>query len=238
MVLFCFPYAGGSAAYYYSWEKFINRTIKVYPVELAGHGKRFDELHYSSLDVAINDLYEIIEKNINYDDYALFGHSMGSHLAYYVAQKVISEGKKTPKHIFFSGLYPPYIIKDEKIIHTLPDEEFIKEIIALGGIPNELKMRKELLKVFIPILKSDYKLMGNRNIKRFRENNKFECDITIFSGINDEKVPFNDIQHWGESTTGRFEHYQFIGGHFFINNHFPEIIQIINKTLDYKEQTQ
>ena len=39
--LFCIPYAGGSSIIYNSWHKFLDINFELFPVELAGRGKRY-----------------------------------------------------------------------------------------------------------------------------------------------------------------------------------------------------
>lgn len=38
--LFCIPYAGGSASIYLRWKKYFKEQVEIYPIELAGRGKR------------------------------------------------------------------------------------------------------------------------------------------------------------------------------------------------------
>ncbi|WP_268906141.1 thioesterase II family protein [Clostridium hydrogenum] len=101
MILFCLPYAGGSEAIYYKWKDYLSPSIQLIPIELKGRGKRYNETFYETLDEAINDIFKWIKERIMNDDYAIYGHSMGSILAYELYYKVISEKLRKPKHIFF-----------------------------------------------------------------------------------------------------------------------------------------
>ena len=38
--LFCLPYAGSSASVFFKWKKYLDEDIMLYPIELAGRGKR------------------------------------------------------------------------------------------------------------------------------------------------------------------------------------------------------
>jgi len=235
--LFCFPYAGGSGSFYSLWRKYLLSNIELVPVELAGRGKRIKENHYTDLYEAIEDLYNIVNKDISNSEYAFLGHSMGCHIAYYLAHKLKSNTGQNPRHIFFSGMYPPYVKKDKKQIHNLPDNEFINEIFLLGGTPEELLNNSKLLKIFIPILKSDYRIIESYNPKEFINLNlsKFDCDITALNGKYDDKVSEEDINRWKECTNGKFESYIFEGGHFFIHDMAREISIIVNNKLGYRE---
>ena len=74
--LYCLSCAGGTGALYKDWEEL---GIEVYPVEYAGHGSRFQEPLYCSVDEAVEDIFLQIDTSC---PYALFGHSMGSILCY------------------------------------------------------------------------------------------------------------------------------------------------------------
>ncbi len=41
--LFCVPFAGGSAANFTAWKKYLHDSIELNPVELSGRGKRLNE---------------------------------------------------------------------------------------------------------------------------------------------------------------------------------------------------
>ena len=82
MILFCLPYAGGSEVAYYKWKKYLHPSIELIPIELKGRGKRFNEIFYESLEEAVDDIFENIKDKIINNDYAIYGHSMGSLLSY------------------------------------------------------------------------------------------------------------------------------------------------------------
>lgn len=113
ITLFCFPYAGGSAVAYNKWKKYNNTNIEIIPIELAGRGKRFGEELYDKIEDAVDDVYEIVKSNIN-GPYGLFGHSMGSIIAYELARKINNSNLPNPEYIFVSGRKPPHIEENEK----------------------------------------------------------------------------------------------------------------------------
>ncbi|MNW69143.1 Thioesterase domain protein [compost metagenome] len=43
VTLFCLPHAGGSASIFAKWRNLLDCLIKLYPIELAGRGERFNE---------------------------------------------------------------------------------------------------------------------------------------------------------------------------------------------------
>lgn len=225
--LFCIPYAGGSATIYSKWKKYLDNDIELYPVELAGRGKRCGIPYYASFYEAVDDLFDCI-KNYVSGRYALFGHSMGSWLALELAYKLIEHGYDSPTHIFFSGNRAPHIYREEKILHKLPDDEFNKEIFKIGGTSNELLENKELLAFFMPIIRSDYKLIENYDYKD--HGTYLNCDISVLNGIDDD-LKDAQIKGWEKYTKFKCNYYYMKGGHFFINEVVGDVIKVINKTL-------
>ena len=60
--MFALPYAGGSASIYTDWETKFKPWVDLYPIEYAGHARRFCEPFYSSIEEAAEDISELIIK--------------------------------------------------------------------------------------------------------------------------------------------------------------------------------
>lgn len=228
MILFCLPYAGGSEAIYYKWKKYLDSSIKLNPIELKGRGRRYNEIFYETLDEAVEDILKNIKDKIVNDEYAIYGHSMGSLLAYELYYKIHTENVKMPKHIFFSGYRAPSIPRKEKQIYLLPDEEFIKEVIELGGTPQEVVDNEELLQLFTPILRNDFKMLEKYLYKEKKE--KIQCDVSILNGKEDD-ITLEELLAWKNHGDKGFKVYNFEGNHFFINTNVENITKVINTTL-------
>lgn len=227
--LFCIPYAGGSAMIYKSWERFLNGDIELVPVELAGRGKRSNEPMYKNVNEAIDDVYNIISKQIyNCDSYAIFGHSMGGMLTYKVTQKLRSYVMPAPMHVFFSGRVAPHMkYHREKPYHLMEDEEFKEEVIKLGGTPQEFFDYPELMEYLLPILKNDF--MITESVLPQPDIDPIESNITVFYGKEEAEV--QNVYGWMLHTRQMCSVHLFNGGHFFINDETERIVGVINKTL-------
>lgn len=224
MILFCLPYAGGSEAMYYSWKKHLDPTINLEAVKLKGRGKRHGESFYKDLDDAIEDIFSNIKDKITYNEYAFFGHSMGAIFIFELYYKLRKENLKMPAHIFFSGQDAPCVRKKVIKKHMLPDDEFLDEVIKLGGTPKEILENKELFEYILPILRSDFKLVENY-VYRERED-KIECDVTVFGGKEDD-ITIEELFAWKNHCDRGFKVYTLEGDHFFINNNTENITNII-----------
>lgn len=229
--LYCFPYAGGSAAIYNGWKKRLDKDIDLVAVELAGRGKRIYDLLYNSIDEAVDDVYKIIKNDLNGSSlFGFFGHSMGGIIAFELAHKLRKKNLQQPSVIFFSGRGAPHVPRreDKEIYHKLPEDEFRKKILDLGGTPTEFFKHPELLEVLLPMLKSDFKIA--ETFTGSTEITPFDYDIKVLIG-KEEDVTAEQMHGWKEHTSKICTMYYFEGGHFFINEETEKVVDIVNNTV-------
>jgi len=227
--LFCFPYAGGSAQIYYNWAKSLNPEIELIPIELAGRGKRFNEPLYKDFDELVDDVFHQIYNDVLETPYALFGHSLGALIAFELVQKIGINKLPNPKHVFYSGKSAPHIEKKRRVIlHQLDSEEFKREIIQLGGTPAGIFEHIEFEKLFLPLLRNDFKLAETYNFKEGK--NLYDGKITVLLGKEDD-LTAEQCHEWSNTTSDVCSIVYFNGGHFFIHNETEKIFKIINNTL-------
>ena len=228
--LFCLPYAGGSASIYIKWKRYLSDRIELHPVELAGRGKRMKSMTYSSLEEVVEDVYKSIRYELNDGvPYAIFGHSMGGMITYELACKLRELNCRNPMHVFFSGIYPPHIKRKEKLLHLLSDEEFKDEILKLGGTDKELFEYKELVEIFMHLLRADYKIVETGNY--FEKDYKLDFDISALGGREDADIKVNDLYEWQRYTNKKCSVHEFDGGHFFVNSDITGVTDVINRAL-------
>lgn len=229
-ILFCFPYAGGSSAVFSSWKQSILPDIELYPVELAGRGRRTGEPMYAHAEELMNDMLEILAKQIQSGrEYALFGHSLGASIVYNITLRALQNNLNTPIRLFISGRGAPHIKRpDEKIYHRMNDIQFEAEVMKLGGTVPEVFLHKELRDLFLPLLKNDFKLA--ETIDENVSVQPFEPPITVFQGIGDD-LTTEQREGWKLYSRSSCDLYNFPGGHFFLNDHTPAMIRIINESL-------
>lgn len=228
-------HAGGTATNYIKWKEFLNKDIELYPLELPGRGKRFSCSLCDTMEDVIEDIFPLVSKEIDNSEYAFFGHSMGTIIIYELMQKITDMGYKDPLHIFFSGRFPPHI-SEKKKIHMLADEPFKEEIAQLGGIDKELAANPDILEIFLPILRADYKVLEQYN---YVKTEPWNFNMSVLSGLEDKEVQEYNYLEWTRYTNKQCCYYEFEGDHFFINNNTEKIVRLINNTLSFpKNQVQ
>ena len=228
--LFCFPYAGASAMVYNNWRKSLNSHIQLVPIELAGRGTRYSEDYYQDFNEMVEDVYHIVKDQIDdQSPYALFGHSMGSWLAFELTYKIMSEQRHPPMHVFFSARRAPHLPNDELDVNGLSMESVKETIFKLGGTPKEIYENDEMMNAFLPIIYADFKVMNT--FKYVNREEKLPCAISVMSGKEDKEISISNLLGWKEHSQLGCKIYRLPGGHFFQNEHVEQVTTIINDVL-------
>lgn len=230
MELICIPYAGGSVFSYEKWRGLLNPGVELCLFELAGRGTRSQEPLYQNLHEAVDDIYACMNERFNIMEtpFALFGYSMGSLIAYELAHKIKELLGQNPQHIFFAAKQPPDYTSNNKILHTLPMQELINELTAMGGTPSEVFQDPMLRDYYLPIIKSDLRI--TENYRYIQRESKLNCDITTIDGIYDHMLK-SPIEGWQKHSNLECYTYKLEGDHFFIHTHTNQLLNIINRQL-------
>jgi len=149
---------------------------------------------------------------------------MGSIIAYELAHRIKTSNLLNPEYLFVSGRKPPHIGKRKKIIHTLPDDEFRNQIIDMGGTPKEIFENKELLELFMPILRQDFRIVENY---KYTERPPLDIETIAFYS-DEEEIEDSEAKQWDIHTNKECKIFKIKGNHFFINYRTNEVADIIN----------
>ena len=90
----------------------------------------------------------------------LFGHSMGGIIAFLLAQRIIKcdDCPSKPKALVLSACNAPMEF-DHKHYSVLSDDDLIKHLFSYNGISEELLGEKSLINYFLPVYRSDFRLL-------------------------------------------------------------------------------
>ena len=211
----------------------MHAAIELVPIELAGRGARLGESFYADMDEAAEDAAAQIiahsdSRSLN-RMIVVFGHSMGSTLAFEVCRRLSAKGgRAVPSHLFCSGRAAPHSANLRKRIHSLSDEQFQEEIMRLGATPAAVFQEKALLEIYLPILRADYTLIEQY---RYRESGtRLSCDLTVLHGT-EEDLTLECLEGWRLHTSGNYRRMSFPGGHFYMNEQTRQVVEWLNRTL-------
>ena len=227
--LFCLPFAGGNK---YSYREFIEKApsfLKIVTLEYQGRGTRMQDALVTDINEMVNDVFGQVSPLVGQQDYAIYGHSLGGLMAYLLTLKLVENNHKPPMHIFITGTSGPSSPdrQEEKKRYLLPQKEFIEEIRALDGMPEEILENEELLYYFEPILRADFQASETYT---YRERPPLTIPFTVVTGTEEDIEPEN-IKLWQKESIYPVDFKRLPGKHFFIFQHTFKIIEIISKKL-------
>lgn len=223
--LFCFPYAGGSTRIFLDWPNLIAPDIELVFVQLPGRGVRLIDPPHHSMEGILSELMEHTDF-ITSKPFAFFGHSLGSRISYELAYQLHQRALPAPLKLFASASRAPHLSLAKKMIYNLPDDEFINELRQLNGTPQEVLENKELMEFILPLLRADFKVADTYIAKPLA----LPVPIHVFQGI-DDKITDEQTTAWQAVSQHPLDLSKFNGGHFFIHQYSPEMVNKINQDL-------
>ncbi|SFC55680.1 Surfactin synthase thioesterase subunit [Bacillus sp. OV322] len=227
MKLLCFPYAGAHVNVFTHLKQAVRKKQKdmdVISLIYAGHGKRFSEDAYDSIQENAKDLFQGLVKVLDKDEtIMLLGYSMGSLLVYEVAQMLITAGY-TVRKLLFMAATPPHKIKIQDEEYT-DDDSLLKRCELYGLIKKDQFSSKEMRDLFLPALRNDILSVNRYNLNNCFHYHVFDesIEISIFQGEADLSV--SSLDHWADLTRGIVKKYFYPSGHFFLYDHEEEVMQ-------------
>ena len=226
--IFCYTYAGGNASFFETIEKDLPAFELVKP-DYAGHGARRKEPFYRDFTGLADDLFARFRAEYAGGEYALFGYSMGAITVAEVLKRIL-EDPELPKPVrVFLAAHEPHT--KAELAGYAPEEidEWVKErTIRFGGIPEKLLGNKSFWRMYLPLYRADYGLIGKY---RFEDLHfRTEIPATVFYSETD--TPRKDMEEWGRYFTGECEYAEFPGQHFFIQEHHDEMARIMTAGME------
>ncbi|MFF0530973.1 thioesterase II family protein [Nocardia amikacinitolerans] len=224
--LFCFPHAGGSAISFGQLAKCMGSEYDVSAVQYPGRQDRRHEPLVDSIADLVDGLFpELREAVEDAETFSIFGHSMGSVVAFEACRRLEHEVGASARVLFASGRRAPSAAPPELRIHLLSDRELCEHLLQFGGTPAALLEDPEFRELILSIVKNDYRAIET-----------YECGtdamvsspIVAIVGDGDPDASFAEVEVWGSHTSGGFFAKSFPGGHFFIDSNCRPIAQLIS----------
>ncbi|WP_255577295.1 thioesterase II family protein [Cryobacterium sp. 1639] len=215
MQLFCLPHAGGSATAFLRWRPELPADVEVLPIELAGRGTRHDER--PAIDAAsagADAAMRILAQRRPGVPYAIWGHSMGSLVAYEALSSLRERTDDLPGHLIVSGRSAPHIPLKSNDIHKIAnDDAFIAAVDTYGGGTKEALAEPSLRALFLPVLRADFQLSETY---AWAQRAAVDCPITVVNGVDDLSIDRPGVDAWRELAATGIDFRSAPGGHFFL----------------------
>ncbi|MDB5033195.1 MAG: putative thioesterase [Chlorobi bacterium] len=226
MRLFCFPYAGGGASIYQTWQDMVPKEVLICPIQLPGRQTRLMELPYARLAdlvaaIVVADLFDS-------RPFALFGHSMGALIAFELARELRRCGKPMPAALYIAACCAPQHAGAIKQISDLPRDEFIDALARHTNMSPESFSNEELIELMLPTLRADFSLCETYH---YDEEEPLPIPIYVFGGIDDTDVTEEDLAGWRRQTCASFNLSMINGDHFLTETAREEFFLLMNVLL-------
>ncbi|MEO1374973.1 MAG: thioesterase II family protein [Cyanobacteria bacterium J06635_10] len=225
--LFCFPYAGGSSIIFRRWQDLLQANIELCPIELPGRGSKIKLAPLNRLEPIVKELSQQIQPYLD-KPFAFFGHSMGGLLSFELTRKLYQKYGISPVHLFISARSAPQLLESEPPIHALPESDFIDKLRDYNGTPEAVLENQELMQLFLPILRADFAVLETY---KYQNAPPLECPISVFGGLQDNKITIEELEAWQEQTNSSFLLKMLPGDHFFINHSYSLLTEQISEIL-------
>lgn len=221
--LFCFPYGGGGAAAFRTWQDLLPSTIEVCPVQIPGREERLNEPCATRLVSLVETIAESLSTFLD-KPFAFFGHSLGAMMAFQLARQLRKEQLAQPLHLFVSGRRAPHIPDSGPRLYDLPTPEFVEALRQRNYVRPEILERTRLLELVAPILRADYEMVQTYS---YEPDAPFDFPITAFGGTEDFDESGENLEAWRNQTRAAFTLHLFPGDHFFVNSSQAALLEAI-----------
>ncbi|MDO0911792.1 alpha/beta fold hydrolase [Streptomyces sp. DT2A-34] len=227
--LLCFPHAGGAAVAFHDWAALAPPEIEVVAVQYPGRQDRLYDPCASTMEELADTITTALRHELTGDlPLALFGHSMGSSVAYEVARRLEDDPGRTLTHLVVSGRHRPRVPQEEAPGPVPTDTEVLDRVRLLDPEGAGLYDHPELRPVIMPALRADFGLLAKY---RPAHLHRLEVPVTVCGGDRDPVCTVEDLKSWSDVTTRGLDLRVFEGGHFYLQQRKEELLAFVASQL-------
>lgn len=206
----CCPHAGGTARFFRDWLPGLPPTVELWAVQYPGHDDRLGEDCATDLRALGHEVADAVAPLLD-RPVLLFGHSMGSIVAYEAARRIDQRTPRARVTLVVSSALAPGEWRAS--FDPRDDDALVAQLQRLGGPAAEVFDDPELRELLLPPVRADYLALSaycHEPEPRLRK------PIRAVTGNADPVADATAMARWRECTTGRFTQSTFPGGHFYL----------------------
>ena len=220
--LVCIPHAGGGASFFRPWAALLPAGVELWVAQLPGRENRHRDPATPDIAAAAQALAQSLRR-LPDKPAILFGHSLGALIAYELALTMPQAGLRPPRLLAASGRTPPSDCNAPRHLLDLDDQALLDRLAdRYDGIPPAILAHPELRELYAPVLRADLRLAA---AYRHRPRPALDCPILALGGDRDANVAVSALAGWRGFTSSTFDTCVFPGGHFYLGDHAPAILQ-------------
>ncbi|WP_436775925.1 thioesterase II family protein [Yinghuangia sp. YIM S09857] len=225
--LVCLPHAGGGAGSYRAWDALMPGGVELVAAQYPGREDRFGDPPVDGMDDLVRNIADAVTA-LGDRPYALFGHSMGSAVAWELAHELRRRGAREPVRLCVSGREAPVAAR-AGTVHLRDDDGLCDELERLGGTHRDVLADADLRRAVLSYVRDDYRLIETY---RPRPRAPLGCPIDVFTGDADPEFGADRAEPWAALTTAGMRVHVFPGGHFYLTPHRREVVATLAGRLD------
>lgn len=225
--LVLFPYAGSGVAPFRGWAADLADLADVTGVLLPGREQLFGQPTLQSMAEVLARVVPMIEE-LAPRPVVLFGHSMGATVAFAVARELRRRAVAAPHAVIVSGAGSPDRRDPTEQVHLFDDAALIAHTVDYGGIHPDLLANPEMLKLFVPVLRADFRILETWPV---RPEPPLDPPLTVLRGLGDASVTDYQAAGWRALAADPPAEYLLPGGHFFVHTARSEVLAIVRGVL-------
>lgn len=195
--LFCFHHAGGSAWSFAGWGQRLGRGVEVVPVSLPPRpsARSDDPGAVGTMDALVGEVTRRLAPALD-EPYAFYGHSMGSLVAYGVAQRQLAAGCRPPARFVAGAHRAPHLPSEAHLTGELSDAATLELLLGLDGVGMRLvREDPRRMRAVADRLRADLHVCGTYRYPAAGQR-PLPCPVHVLYGTGDPLVSAAQADAW------------------------------------------
>ncbi|MFJ8213600.1 thioesterase II family protein [Streptomyces sp. NPDC096033] len=221
LTLILLHHAGGSAGSFVPLLPHLPESWRILAPELPARATAPRQPVCPSVTSAVDSFAEELTGRLS-GPYAVFGHCLGSLIAFELVHALAARGHHRPMWVGVSGSPAPRLVVPEPADGPPEDwtrEQYVAYMRRLGATPEELWNNTLLADRMITALRND--LVVNHGY-RYQDRAPLASPLSVMRGDGDPLVTAEEMRPWADHADAT-EFRSWPGDHFYLFDRAPEV---------------